>query len=328
MSKPLRLGGRNARRAARKAGAGQGPTTAIWPGMEGGRYRALSVRDIELIDETALRILEEIGLRGATQSCARMLIDAGGRMTEDGRLLIPSELVRHTLSIAGRGFKLHGQKPEHDLDPSGTQIYLGTSGAAVCIVDSEPRTIRNSTLKDLYDMARLVDVLPNIHMFQRTVVARDLTDMRELDINTAYACLKGTSKPVGTSFGSSETLEEVVDMFRLIAGGSDALRARPPICVSTCFVVPPLTFAEDALGVIECAARHGIPLRLVSAGQAGDTSPAPLAGVVAQQTAEVLAGLVYVNLLNPGPPATFGALPFVSDLRTGAMSGGSAEQGS
>ena len=48
---------------------------------------------------------------------------------------------------------------------------------------------------------------------------------------------------------------------------------------------------------------------------------------MAQQTAEVLAGIVYVNLLNPGHPATFGALPFVSDLRTGAMSGGSAEQG-
>ena len=37
--------------------------------------------------------------------------------------------------------------------------------------------------------------------------------------------------------------------------------------------------------------------------------------------------MVYVNLLNPGHPALFGALPFVSDLRTGAMSGGSAEQG-
>ena len=79
--------------------------------------------------------------------------------------------------------------------------------------------------------------------------------------------------------------------------------------------------------MIACAARHGIPLKLVSAGQAGATSPAPLAGAVAQQTAEVLAGIVYVNLLNPGQPATYGALPIVSDQRTGAMAGGSAEQG-
>ena len=67
--------------------------------------------------------------------------------------------------------------------------------------------------------------------------------------------------------------------------------------------------------------------KLVSAGQAGATSPAALAGAVALQTAEVLAGLAYLNLLRPGHPALFGALPFVADLRTGAMSGGSAEQG-
>ena len=327
MSRSLRLGGRAARRAVRNAGAGQGPTTAIWPGIEGGRYRPLSAPDIRLIDETALRILEEIGLRGATQDCVKTVTDAGGQMTEDQRLLIPSDLVRHTLKIVGRGFKLFGQNAQYDLDPSGTQIYFGTAGAAVSMVDSETQVVRDSTLKDLYDMARLVDALPNIHLFQRTVVARDLPDMREMDINTAYACLKGTSKPVGTSFGDSATMEESIEMFRLIAGGADALRARPPIFVTTCFVVPPLTFAEEALGVIECAARHGIPLKLVSAGQAGATSPAPLAGAVAQQTAEVLAGLVYVNLLNPGHPAIFSALPFVSDLRTGAMSGGSAEQG-
>jgi len=45
-----------------------------------------------------------------------------------------------------------------------------------------------------------------------------------------------------------------------------------------------------------------------------------------QQVAEVLAGLAYVNLLKPGHPAIFGPWPFVSDLRTGAMSGGSGEQ--
>jgi trimethylamine---corrinoid protein Co-methyltransferase len=42
--------------------------------------------------------------------------------------------------------------------------------------------------------------------------------------------------------------------------------------------------------------------------------------------AECLAGLVYVNAVKPGAPAIFGTWCFVSDLRTGAMSGGSPEQ--
>lgn len=327
MTRQRRTGGRSARLTERAGGAGSGPTAAIWPGIEGGRYAPLTDAEIAMVDQTAMRILEEIGLKGASPACIDRVCSAGGMLTEDGRLLFPEPMVRAVLKTAGRGFKLHGLRPEHDIDPSGSRIHFGTSGAAVHIIDSETGAIRDTTLRDLYDMARLAEQLPNIHMFQRTVVARDISDPREMDLNTAYACLSGTAKPAGTSFGSAAVMEEAVRMMAVIMGGPEALRARPPMCVSTCFIVPPLTFAEEALEVIECATRHGIPLKLVSAGQAGATSPAPLAVAVAQQTAEVLAGLVYVNLLNPGHPATFGALPFVSDLRTGAMSGGSAEQG-
>lgn len=319
--------GRAARRNARKDGAGSGATTAIWPGIEGGRFKPIPEAGIEAIHQTALRILAEVGLANATERCIDTVTSAGGTLTDKGRLLFPTEMVERVLATAGRSFKLYGQRPEFDLDPSGARIHLGTSGAAVHIIDSETRKVRDSTLQDLYDMARLADALPNIHMFQRIVVARDILDTHEMELNTAYACARGTAKPIGCSFTDRATMEDAIAIFHMIAGGEAEWRARPFCCVSTCFIVPPLTFAAEALSIIECAADTGTPLKLVSAGQAGATSPAPLAGAVAQQTAEVLAGLVYVNLLNPGHPALFGALPFVSDLRTGAMSGGSAEQG-
>ena len=64
-----------------------------------------------------------------------------------------------------------------------------------------------------------------------------------------------------------------------------------------------------------------------AAGQAGATAPPCLAGTISQAWAECLGGLVYVNAIKPGAPAIVGTWPFVSDLRTGAMSGGSPEQG-
>jgi trimethylamine--corrinoid protein Co-methyltransferase len=121
-------------------------------------------------------------------------------------------------------------------------------------------------------------------------------------------------------------VDETLRMLHLIAGGEDKWRARPFVSMSTCFVVPPLKFAEDACRCLEAAVRGGMPILLLAAGQAGATSPAALAGAVTQEVAEVLAGLVYVNLISPGHPCIFGSWPFVSDLRTGAMSGGSGEQ--
>ncbi len=246
---------------------------------------------------------------------------------DEGRLLFPEKLVEESLQVAGRKFKLHALNSQKGIDSSNTRIHLGTSGAAVSVIDSKTREVRPSTLADLYDMAKLANALPNIHMFQRVCVPCDLNDSREMDLNTAFACIAGTSKHIGTSFVDASNMYEGIQMMQMVVGGDGAWRSRPFMCVSTCFVVPPLSFAPEALGVIECAAHTGTPLKLISAGQAGATSPATLAGAIALQSAEVIAGLVYVNLLNPGHPAIFGALPFVSDLRTGSMSGGSAEQG-
>ncbi len=319
--------GRANRLAMRRGGAGAGTSSAIWPGISGGNYRPFTATEVEQIHDTVVQILEGVGMASATDRCIDTVCAAGGRVSDDGRLLFPEKLIEHSLKVAGRNFKLHALNPEYDLDPSATRIHLGTSGAAVSVVDSKTREVRPSTLIDLYDMARLANALPNIHMFQRVCVPCDLQDPREMDLNTAFACIAGTSKHIGTSFVDAAHMYEGVEMMQMIAGDHKTWRSRPFMCVSTCFVVPPLTFAQEALGVIECAAATGTPLKLVSAGQAGATSPAPLAGAIALQTAEVVAGLVYINVLNPGHPALFGALPFVSDLRTGAMSGGSAEQG-
>lgn len=77
---------------------------------------------------------------------------------------------------------------------------------------------------------------------------------------------------------------------------------------------------------MEVALRGGMPILMLSAGQAGATSPASVAGSVVQAVAECLAGIIYVNSIKPGHSAMFGTWPFVSDLRSGAMSGGSGEQ--
>ena len=87
-----------------------------------------------------------------------------------------------------------------------------------------------------------------------------------------------------------------------------------------------MKFAEESCITMEACIRAGMPMLLLSAGQAGATAPAPIALAIVQAMAEVLAGVVYANAITPGAPCIFGTWPFVSDLRTGAMSGGSAEQ--
>jgi trimethylamine--corrinoid protein Co-methyltransferase len=320
-----RAGGREARRAMRAAPLAE-DLRPVRPGQSGGRYRPLDPADLQRIHRAALDLLEQVGLADAPETGVEILTDVGCRRDERGRMRFPRALVEDMIARAGRHFVLHGQDPRHDMEPWGSRVYFGTAGAAVHIVDAASGAYRDSTLRDLYDSARIVDALEHIHFFQRTLVPRDVPDPAEMDINTCYAAVMGTTKHVGTSWVAPRHLALSFEMLHAIAGGEAAWRARPFVSQSNCFVVPPMKFATDACRNLELAVRGGMPVLLLSAGQAGATAPAALAGALAQAVAEVLAGLVYVNAILPGHPAIFGLWPFVSDLRTGAMSGGSPEQ--
>jgi len=320
-----RSGGRAARKALRAAPLAP-DMRPVRAGLEGGQFKPLSQADTARIHNAALDALEQIGLADAPDTGVRILTEAGALLGEDGRIRFPRALVEDMLAKAARHITLNARDPAHDLTLSGNRVHFGTAGAAVHMVDVDGRVYRESTLQDLYDACRIADQLDNMHFVQRPIVARDIEDNTELDINTLYASCAGTTKHVGTSIFDPAHVAPCMELLHMVAGGEDAWRARPFVSNSNCFVVPPMKFATESCRVMEECIHAGMPVLLLSAGQAGATSPAPIAGAIVQAVAECLAGVVYVNAIAPGHPAIFGTWPFVSDLRTGAMSGGSGEQ--
>jgi len=321
-----RTGGRNARHKVRNAPLAK-EIQPVHAGLMGGQYRPLTPDNIARIEQTVYQLLAEIGLSQAPQSGIDYMTRAGAVLGDDGRLRFSRAVIEDTLAKAARNLTIHARDPQFDLHLSGTRVHFGTAGAAVHLVDIKGHSYRESRLHDIYDAARIVQQMDNIHFFQRPMVARDIENPCDLDLNTLYACLKGTDKHIGTSFTEAECVAPAIALLHDIAGGEEAWRARPFVSNSNCFVVPPMRFATESCLVMEEVVRAGMPVLLLSAGQAGATAPASIAGAVAQAVAEVLAGLVYVNAISPGHPAIVGTWPFVSDLRTGAMSGGSGEQG-
>jgi trimethylamine--corrinoid protein Co-methyltransferase len=320
-----RSGGRTARKTARAAPLAE-HLRPVKAGMVGGSYSPLSPQGEKKIHNAALEALEFIGLADAPQSGIDSMLDAGAVLDDNGRLRFPRSLVEDALASANRNVTLFGRDQKHDLDLSGNRVHFGTAGAAVHIVDVLNNEYRDSKVKDLFDAACIVNELDNIHFLQRPMVCRDIVDNREMDYNTVYACCAGTTKHVGTSFTEPSFVPDVIEMLHTIAGSEKAWRERPFVSNSNCFVVPPMKFATESCQVMEACIQAGMPILLLSAGQAGATAPAPIAGAIVQAVAECLAGLVYVHSVKPGHPCIFGTWPFVSDLRTGAMSGGSGEQ--
>lgn len=318
-----KTGGRSGRIAMRKAKTKQFLPAA--PGQVGGQYRPLSMKDLSEILDAAYSILEDIGFAEVPEVVMERALAAGCSINELGRLSFPRPFVEDVIAGACRKFTFHGRDPDHTIEVGGDQVWFGTGGAAVQTLDMEDGKYRASTLVDLHDFTRLVDTLDNVSWFTRCCVATDLEDIFSLDLNTAYALMKNTQKPVGTSFTFGDHVGPIVEMFDMVAGGEGKF-ARAPFCKAHISpVISPLRYGEDAVGVILAAIEHNMPINAIIAAQSGATAPAPLAGMLAQTTAETLAGLILVNLFKPGHPVIFSNWPFVIDLRTGAFSGSGGE---
>ena len=313
-------------RAAKLAERSSPASAPVAPGLVGGGYRPLSDTDLARIHGAALEVLERVGMADPTAAFQALALDKGARLNDKGRLCFPRSLVEDVIAGAAHGLVLHARDPDKDLEVSGRRVHFGTGGAAVKVLDPVQGRYRDSTLIDLYDFARLVDRLDNVHWFTRCVIATEISDSRELDLNTAYACLAGTDKHIGTAITVAENVAPVVALFDAVLGGEGAFARRPVCKLHSSPIVPPLRFGADACDTLFEAVRHGMPINAITAGQSGATAPASLAGTLVQTVAETLAALLLVNLLRPGHPFVFSNWPMVSDLRTGAFSGGGGEE--
>jgi trimethylamine--corrinoid protein Co-methyltransferase len=319
-----RSGGHTARRALRETGPRK---VAVGPGIAGGAYRPLSQRDMERVHGTVLDVLENIGMAGALPVVVDAARAKGCVLDDRGRLRFPRALVEDVIAGAARGFTVRALDPRHDVDLSGTRVHFGIGGEAIFVVDWATGRYRPSTLLDIYDAARLTDRLEHIHRFGAILVPTDVSDdLYEFAVNRTYACLAGTAKTTMLTVLKPEYLDAIIALCDTILGAEGAYLARPFCTVGGCPIVSPLAYGDDNSAVIVAAAQRGITTTAVIASQAGATAPAALAGALVQNTAETLAALLMVNLIRPGHPMIFGNWPFVSDLRTGAFTGGGGEE--
>ncbi|MCP4492327.1 MAG: trimethylamine methyltransferase [Gammaproteobacteria bacterium] len=324
--KPRRGGARTERLIQRNANTS---AQAVWPGIGTGQFKPLSQADMEKVHRSALEILAVTGIADTTQELLDIVMPKGCTLNAHERLCFPVALMEDIISTAANGYVVHarGERAgKDDIHCEGSKLHFSTAGSAVTTFDPETRTYRPSTILDVYDFTRLTDSLEHVHMCGDTVIATDITDDFEHDINIAYALAAGTEKPLCLSFRSREFIKPTIEMFDMILGGEGRFIKKPFAIFGGCPIVSPLKFGRENLEVLIDASKLGLVSDIAVAPMSAATAPTPLAGILVQVVAETLACLAVVNLVNPGCPMTFAAWPFITDLRSGSFTGGSGEQ--
>ncbi len=291
------------------------------------RLKVLSEEQVDAIHEASLTLLERTGARFDSPDALRRLEEAGAleHPTRKSVLTFPRGVVEEAI----RKIPFYGtycaRDPKNDVTFDGAHSFAHALGGNPAILDSGTGQIRSSTLKDVEETTRLQDALVNCHTASPLVVATDVPAPL-LVIKTVEAMIRNTSKCVPGYALRTPEVEVLLEMGVAVAGSSEELRGRP---FFTLYGSPssPLTYDGHVCDVMLLAAEHGIPVDVVPCPIAGGTAPLSLAGGLAQQNAELLAGVMLLQTADPKLPSQYSGRLSLLDLRSGKNLWGLPELG-
>jgi trimethylamine--corrinoid protein Co-methyltransferase len=294
-------------------------------GWQGGTFTPLGVDGIQRIHRAALDILERCGTQVNSREAFDIFERAGAPVDPETRVVkIPRAMAEDSLAAAPSQVLLAGRDERHDLLLGEKRVYLGTGGTTLYVLDLDG-VRRESTLKDIANIARLVDALDNVHFIVIPVYPAELP-VERVDVNRFHASLLNCSKHIQGGIYTMQGIHDVIKMGEIIAGGAEALRKRPILSFITC-LISPLKIDDHYGDFLVEICRQGLPVSLSIEPLSGASAPITLAGHLTQWAAEALSGVTLAQLTNPGTPVLAGYVGTVTDLRSMGYLCGAVEQG-
>jgi trimethylamine--corrinoid protein Co-methyltransferase len=280
----------------------------------------LTPDQLTTLRQGTLRLLDEVGVHLPSRRALSILADHGARVDWGTQIARMSpDLVERAMSTAPRSFVLGGREERFDLLLDGSRSYLCTDGTGVHVADLETGQMRPSCKADVAMMAQVCDALPLVSFFWPLVSAQDYGLTAPL--HQCHAALTNTLKHVRGGMTVSPRLASyVVEMVTVVAGSEEVRRRRPPICANICTIAP-LAHDHDGVETALLYAEAGIPVSFMAMTTMGSTAPATPLGALVVGDAEVVSGMVVLQLAYPGAPVFHSIIASLMDPRTGGYIG-------
>ena len=298
-------------------------------------YTRLSDQQIELIHNGSMQILGNPGLTCFNEQAADYYDKAGCPVKrETGNMdawsvRIPQKVIEKYVKTVPGQIKLGARNPENTLilDAQKPHVYFGTGSETNIVLHSELQEFVNKSdpsnsilrpvfreergsLKNLCRSAKLCNQLDNLDFFIRNVNIQDKEiTLENKDVNVFLGALMYMTKHVQAGLVNIDQLDSVLKMAEIIAGGPDEFRNNPIISFITCVIKSPLQMVADTTDKLIAVAEKGCPVVISSSPQGGSTAPIQEEGIVSLINAEILAGITLAQIVNPGTPVLYGAVP-------------------
>jgi len=280
--------------------------------------QVLSNEQIAQINQASLTILAETGIVVPHPEMLSRFADNGAQVDEaEQRVRIPSDLVEKCLASAGKQYTLYGR----DLGKTaafgqGKRNFNSIAGEALW-VDNPGEKRRYASLEDVATAARFGDALSQIN------IPGAMSDPHELPaawrcVAVAAEMIRNTTKPITFWFYDRASAQYLVELM-IALRGSEEEAEKYPLFYPFFEPISPLNFPFDGIDLLFETARLNLPVPIGPMAQQGMSAPATIAGTMAVENAEILAGICITQLVREGMPVCYGGICHAFDMGTTQM---------
>ena len=286
------------------------------------QFRVLSEDQIEDIHLAVLEVLERTGVKVHSEEGLAAYRKAGAKVEGD-RVWIPSYLVEEAVRRAPCRVTLCRRDGNRSVWLEDHKVYYGTGSDCPSIRDSYTGKVRRFLKKDIEDVARISDFLPNIDFHMSLGLMSDVPTATYFR-HQYVAMLRNCTKPIVFTSADKACLADIIEIASANAGGLDALQKNPTLCL---YAEPssPLNHTKTAIEKLLLAAEKKIPVIYTPCPIAGATAPMTLAGALVIAVADSLSGLVAAQFHAPGAPFIMGGVLSTMDMASTIYTYGSPE---
>ncbi|MDR3573961.1 MAG: trimethylamine methyltransferase family protein [Anaerolineaceae bacterium] len=286
------------------------------------QFRVLSDSNCQQIYAATLECLDRIGVQVNNADARQLLAAAGARV--DGTLVrIPNYMVQQALGSTPRSFTVWGRDGSKPMQVAPDRVHYGPGLTNTFYIDPETGEKRPARRGDASLTAQLCDGLDNIDYVMGLAMLGDVTP--ELASVYEFAeMIANTTKPIVAWSHSSQNIASIYRMAVAVAGSEENFRRRPSFALFSTYPSP-LRHSDEDLANLMWAAEHDVPVVYSGGPTVGQESPFTSASALVIHQANVLSGLVIVQLVKGGAPMAVGGIPSAMDLRTARPAYGSPE---
>ena len=285
-------------------------------------YEFLDEATLEIIEYNAETVLEEIGVNFVDSPEALERWRSVGATIEGERVRIPRGLARELCKTAPSKFVQHARNPERNVEIGGKTLVTAPVYGPPFVRDRDGGR-RYATLADFQKFVKLCYMSKYLHHSGGTVCEPTDVPVNKRHLDMLLTHMVYSDKPFMGSVTEPSRAQDSVEMCEILFGKEFV--QNNTVMTSLININSPLTFDSIMMGALEVFASNNQASIISPFIVGGAMAPVSVVGTLTQVLAEVLAGIAYSQIIQPGAPVIFGTFVTSIDMNSGAPTFGTPE---